>query len=194
MNRLWRRGSEYWVDEWKGRIWTYLGLYDLEVPHLDTACGKVRNFEFDADGSLAFSSTLCPTHTSPKTPGHTPSVFIVSFDGRQTEFCSHKELLATTKLLDLPNNGWLLRRIVYRPDIGSETRRISVFGYWHKDLDVICCWASLELCSCLGHNSQLVIRTPILLFREAKGKKRPRDTETARELWLKALNYFVTWR
>lgn len=59
---------------------TDLGLYDLEVAHLDAACGKVRNLKLDADGPLPLACSLRASHASPKTPSHAAPVLIVPLD------------------------------------------------------------------------------------------------------------------
>lgn len=64
-------------------------------------------------------------------------MLIIPFHRRQAQFRPHEEFLAAAKLLNLPDDGRLLGRVVDGSDVGSETRRVSVFRYGHEDLDVV---------------------------------------------------------
>jgi hypothetical protein len=80
---------------------TYLGLNDLQIPHLNTGCCKIRNLKLDVDGPLALASANA-THTSTETSHHAATLLVVSSYRRQSELGAHEEFLAATKLLNLP--------------------------------------------------------------------------------------------
>lgn len=101
-------------------IWTYLRFRDLQVPDLDTASSEVRDFEFDVDRPLCLALPGS-THATSETTGHATTVLVVALYGRQTQLCAHEELLASAELLDLPDDGGLLGRVVHGSDVGAET-------------------------------------------------------------------------
>lgn len=72
-------------------------------------------------------------------------MLVVALDGRQAELGAHEELLAAAELLDLPDDGALLGRIVHRADVGAEAGGVGVLGDGHEDLDVVGCGAAFEL-------------------------------------------------
>jgi hypothetical protein len=83
---------------------TYLWLGDLQVPHLDTRSGEVGDLELDVDGPLRLSHRTSSAHASTKATCHTTAVLVISLHGGKTQLRPHEELLATTELLDLPDN------------------------------------------------------------------------------------------
>lgn len=130
----------------------YLGFSNLEISHLDTTGGEIWDLKLDLNRSLGtLSRTANTTHTSTKTTSHSTTMLIVTSYTRQAQLCTHQELLATSKLLDLPHNGALLGRVVHGADVGSETRAVGVVGDRDDDLDVVGGAASLELSARLKH-------------------------------------------
>lgn len=130
---------------------TYLWLRDLQVSHLDTARGEIWDLKFDLNGSLGALAGTDATHASTKATSHTASVLIVTTDTGQTKLGAHQELLAATKLLDLPHNGALLRRVVHTSYVCPKARRIGILGDRNNDLDVVCRASPLELSPGLEH-------------------------------------------
>jgi hypothetical protein len=49
-------------------------------------------------------------------------MLVISLHGGKTQLRPHEELLATTELLDLPDNRRLLGSIVHSSDVGAESR------------------------------------------------------------------------
>lgn len=98
----------------------YLWLRNLQVSHLDSAGCEVRNLEFDIDRSLALAGLSCTAHATAITASHATAVLVVALDGGQAELSAHQELFPAAELLDLPDDGRLLRRIVHCADVGTE--------------------------------------------------------------------------
>ena len=61
----------------------YLWFDDLEIPHLDTAGGEIRNLKLDRDGSLPFTTLMVgSTHATAKPTRHATTELIVALDAR----------------------------------------------------------------------------------------------------------------
>lgn len=131
---------------------THLGLYDLQIPHLNAARREIGYLELDADWSLALSS-LRASHAAAEPTRHTTAMLVIALDRRQIQFGPHEELLAAAELLDLPHNGGFLRRVVHGSDVGAEAGRVGVFGDGDEDFDVVSRGAAFELGSCLDGES-----------------------------------------
>ena len=124
---------------------TYLRFGDLQVPHLNTGSGEVGDLELDIDRPLGRAHGTSSAHTSTKATRHTTAVLVVSLDRGKTQLRPHKELLATTELLDLPDNRRLFGGIVNSSYISAETRRVCIFWDGDENLNVVCSTAALEL-------------------------------------------------
>jgi len=123
---------------------THLRFNDFEVPHLDTARGEVRDFEFHADGSLPLAASN-PTHTTTEPTHHAATLFVIASHRRETELCTHEEFFVAPELLDLPDDGRALGGIMHSADVCSETWRVSILGDRYRNLDVVGCTPSLKL-------------------------------------------------
>lgn len=123
---------------------TYLRFRDLQVPDLDTASSEVRDFEFDVDRPLCLALPGS-THATSETTGHATTVLVVALYGRQPQLCAHEELLASAELLDLPDDGRLLGRVVHGSDVGAETGGVGVFRDWDEDFHIVGSAAALKL-------------------------------------------------
>ena len=126
----------------------HLRFDDLEVAHLDPARGEIGYLEFDADRALALASSAQagdPAHAAPEAARHAASVLVVAFDRGEAQLGAHEELLAAAELLDLPDDGAFLWRVVHAADVGAEARRVGVFGDGDEDLDVVGRGAAFEL-------------------------------------------------
>lgn len=130
-------------------VQTYLGFYNLQIPHLNAAGGKVWDFELDTDWSFAFSS-LRAAHAASEPTCHAAAMLVIALDARKPEFCAHEEFFTPTELFDLPDYGGLFRGVLYGTDVRSEAWGIGVFGNRHKDFNIVGCRAALELCACLS--------------------------------------------
>lgn len=128
------------------QIWTYLRLGNLQVPHLDATGREVGDLELDVDGSLGLAHRASAAHAAAEPTSHTTAVLVVALHGRQTQLRPHEELLATAELLDLPDDGRLLRRVVHSANVGTESGRVRVFGDGNQNLDVVGGTAAFELC------------------------------------------------
>lgn len=122
---------------------TYLRLYDLQIPHLDPTGREIWNFKLDAYRSLRFAGHS--THAAAKASHHTTAFLVVAAYTWQTEFSTHEKLFAATELLDFPDDGGGLGRVVDGADVGAEFGRVRVFGNGDGDLDVVGCAAPFEL-------------------------------------------------
>lgn len=124
----------------------YLGLGNLQVPHLNAAGGEIRNLKLDLDRALGtLAGTADASHAAAETTRHTAAMLVVSPHARQAQLGAHEELLAASKLLDLPDNGALLGGVVDGTDVGAEAGAVGVVGDGHDDLDVVGGAAALEL-------------------------------------------------
>ena len=72
-------------------------------------------------------------------------MLVIAFDRGQPQLGAHQEFLATAKLLDLPDDGRLFRRIVHGADVGAEAGRVGVLGDGDQDLDVVGGGTAFEL-------------------------------------------------
>ena len=72
-------------------------------------------------------------------------MLVVAFDRGEAQLGAHEELLAAAELLDLPDDGAFLGRVVHAADVGAEARRVGVFGDGDEDLDVVGRGAAFEL-------------------------------------------------
>lgn len=125
---------------------TYLWLNDLQIPHLNATRGEIGNLKLDVDRPLAFTRARHATHASSEPTRHAAAVLVITLDAGQAKFRAHQELFGAAELLDLPDDGGLLRRIVHRANVGAEPRRVGVFGDGDKDLDVVRGAPAFELC------------------------------------------------
>lgn len=117
---------------------THLRLNDLQISHLNTRRGKVRNFKLHADGSLGLSATADTTHAAAEASHHTTSLLVVAAHTWQAQLCTHEKLLAASELLDLPHDGARLGRVVHGTDVCAELGCVGVFGHGDRDLHVVC--------------------------------------------------------
>ncbi len=78
-------------------------------------------------------------------------MLVIAPDAGQTQLGAHEELLAAAELLDLPDDGALLGRVVNRADVGAEARRVGVVGDGNDNLDVVGGATALELGAGLEH-------------------------------------------
>lgn len=124
---------------------THLWLNDLQVPHLDPTRREIWDLELDVDGTLALANLRCAAHAASKSTCHAPTVLVVALDGGQTELGTHEELLTATELLDFPNDGGFLRRVVNGPNVGPESRGVSVLWDRNKDLNIVGSAPALKL-------------------------------------------------
>lgn len=127
---------------------THLGLYDLQIPHLNAARREIGYLELDADWSLPLSP-LRASHAAAEPTRHATAMLVIALDRRQIQFGPHQELLAAAELLDLPHDGGFLRRVVHGSDICAEAGRVGVFRDGDEDFDVVSRGAAFELGSCL---------------------------------------------
>lgn len=134
----------------RGKSVSYLGLCNLEVSHLDTTCRKVWNLKLDLNRSLR-TLAANTAHATTKTTSHATADLVIAAHAGQTKLRTHQKLLVATKLLNLPDNGALLRGIVYGADVGAEARRVGVVGNGDNDLDIVGRASSLELGPSLEH-------------------------------------------
>lgn len=95
--------------------------------------GEIGDFELDVNGSLGLAQLSCATHAATKSSRHASPVLVISFDRGQAQLCPHEELLPPAELLDLPNDGRLLRCVVDGANISAEAGRVRVF--WDRDQD-----------------------------------------------------------
>ena len=132
---------------------THLGLDDLEVAHLDAAGGEVGDLELDLDGParLGGRAAADAAHAAAEAPRHAAAELVVALDAGQAELGAHEEFAAAAELLDAPDDGALLGRVVHAADGGAEARRVGVLGHGHHDLDVVGGAAALELGARLEH-------------------------------------------
>jgi hypothetical protein len=77
--------SQQWsmCDSLSARKQTYLGLDDLEVPHLNTTGREIWNFKFDPDWSFCLTSPSDATHAASKASHHATSTLLIAFDAGQ---------------------------------------------------------------------------------------------------------------
>jgi hypothetical protein len=132
---------------------THLRLYDLEIANLYPARREVRNLELDLDGSLGLAAADA-AHAAAEAAHHAAALVVVAPDGRQAELGAHEELLGAAELLDLPDDGRRLRRVVHGADVGPEAGRVGVVRDGDDDGDVVGRRPALELRSRLWRGRQ----------------------------------------
>jgi hypothetical protein len=71
---------------------------------LNSGSGEVGDLELDVDRPLRLAHRTSSAHAATKATRHATTVLVVSLHGGKTQLRSHEEFLATTKLLDLPDN------------------------------------------------------------------------------------------
>ena len=111
---------------------TYLGLNDLQIPHLYSRRGKVWNLELYLYRPLAFTRTDT-THGAAEAAHHASAFVVITTDRWKAKFGAHEELFTSTKLFDLPHNRCGLRSVVNGANVGSEAGRICVLWDRYDD-------------------------------------------------------------
>lgn len=141
-------GSRYRTNDNKNdkNRQTYLGLNNLQIPHLNPRSGKVGNFEFDSNRSFAFATSPDSSHASSKPTHHASTTLFVALDRRKTEFGAHEEFFAAAELFDLPHNGRGFGGVVDGSDVCAKAGSVRVVGDGDGDFHVVCGGASFELC------------------------------------------------
>lgn len=130
----------------------YLWFSDLKVPHLDATRGEVGNLKLDLNGPLGtLAHAADAAHASAEAARHAAAVLVVAPDAGQAELGAHQKLLLAPKLLDLPDNGALLRGVVDGANVCAEAGRVGIVGDGDDDLDIVCGAAALELGLGLEH-------------------------------------------
>lgn len=108
-------------------------LDDLQVAHLDTRHGEVRNLKLELDGDTEVLVALFVNNT------------------REAEGRAHMELFAARELLDDPDHGRLVGHVLDDAHVSLEDRRGHINGYRHYNLDVVRDGLLLELRACLNN-------------------------------------------
>lgn len=114
---------------------------------MDPTGREIGNLKLDADRALPLPPLSRTAHASPEPARHAAPVLVIALDRGQAQLGAHEELLPAAELLDLPDDGALLGRVVHAADVGAEARGVGVFGYGDEDLDVVGRGAAFELCT-----------------------------------------------
>ena len=94
-------------------------LNDLEISHLNTGHGEIRNLKFNLNRDTKIVISL----------------FIL--DCWETKRGTHVEFFSAWELLDYPNHARFVWYVFYCSDVSFENRRININWYWNNDLYIV---------------------------------------------------------